>query len=180
MFPLILGLEIMHEKNNFGTKAGTDAESGKIEIDEMKIAGVSIRTTNQDGKSMKDQPEFWQKFFRESIKDKIPNKLHPEEVLGVYYNYESDYTGEYDFLIGFEVDSFDNIPEEFIKLTLPGGIYKVFNRTEKMSLGEKVFKLWQDVWSSNSNRSYRFDIEEYDITNLFSDNPDINIYIGIK
>jgi predicted transcriptional regulator YdeE len=151
-----------------------------LEIDEMKVAGIAIRTTNKDGQSLKDQPALWQKFFSDALGESIPNKLHQEDILGVYYNYESDYTGYYNFLIGFEVSDFKNIPDNFIKLTIPFNKYAVFNNGEKMNLGDKVYALWQSIWNSKLNRAYTFDIEEYELATIFSNNPNIKIYIGLK
>jgi predicted transcriptional regulator YdeE len=152
----------------------------RLEIDEMKIVGVKIRTSNKGGQSLKDQPALWKNFFSEGLAEKISNKLHPEDILGIYFNYESDYTGYYDFLIGFEVAGFENISEKFVKLNIPLGLYSVFTDHQKMNLGDKVYTLWQRIWNSGLNRAYNFDIEEYNLEKMFSDNPDVKIYIGIK
>jgi predicted transcriptional regulator YdeE len=180
MLNYILGINPVNKINDNSSIQNDKSDLPEIEINEMKIAGLSIRTTNEGGKSLKDQPEFWQKFFNNRINEKIINKKYPDEILGIYYDFESDEHGEYNFLIGFEVGDFNGIPNDLQKITVPGGKYKIFKTGEKSGLGDKIYKLWQSIWSSGLKRSYKFDIEEYNINNMFSDNPDIKIYIGIN
>ena len=152
----------------------------QIYIDKICIIGKTIRTTNKDLKSMMDLPLFWQSFFQEGNIEKIPNKLHPEEILGIYYNFESDFTAAYDFMIGFEVNGSDPIPDGFISITIPSDNYVVFKNEKKMNLGEKVQNLWQNIWSSDIKRSYKFDFEEYELSSMLSENPKVKVYIGVE
>ena len=41
----------------------------------MKIVGISVRTTNQNGQAMQDIGNLWQRFFSEQLLTKIPNKV---------------------------------------------------------------------------------------------------------
>jgi len=47
----------------------------KVKIDPFSIIGISIRTTNENGKSANDIADLWNKFMSENILDKIPNKI---------------------------------------------------------------------------------------------------------
>ena len=93
---------------------------------DIKIIGTKIRTTNENGQSMKDQPEHWNRFFHENLKDKISNKLTPDKIYGVYFDYEKDHTKPYSFLIGFEVSSFEEVPENMFTHIIPADKYALF------------------------------------------------------
>ena len=46
-----------------------------VELKEKIVEGVEIITTNQNGKSLQDIAEMWQKFFTEGIYNKIENNI---------------------------------------------------------------------------------------------------------
>ncbi len=46
----------------------------EIQVKPFKIIGISIRTTNQDGKSAQDLGQLWGKFYKDDISSKIPGK----------------------------------------------------------------------------------------------------------
>ncbi len=50
-----------------------------------------IKTTNQNGKAIKDIGLTWQKLFIEGIYEKIPNKVN-NKTIGLYREYEGDYS----------------------------------------------------------------------------------------
>lgn len=147
---------------------------------EKKVAGFYIRTTNKNGQSIKDQSEFWEGFFTKGLDNKIINKKSPVEILGVYFDYTGDYTGEYSFLIGYEVDDFKDIPEEVTTLTIPSGKFALFTDKEKRSIGEKVGLLWTEIWNTKIERIYDKDFEIYKLDSMNSENPRVDIYVGIK
>ena len=41
----------------------------------MKIIGISVCTTNQNGQAIQDIGNLWQRFFSEQLLAKIPNKV---------------------------------------------------------------------------------------------------------
>ena len=47
----------------------------QVKIEPFKIIGISIRTTNQNGKAVKDIGEMWGRFMSDNIVVKIPNKI---------------------------------------------------------------------------------------------------------
>ena len=147
---------------------------------QRKIIGKAIRTTNQNGQSIQDQSAHWQSFFEEQTRDKIPGKINPEEILGVYTDFESDFMGPYTFIASYEVADDHNIPEGLVSVTISSGNYTVFGNDEKMPLPEKVGAIWKDIWKSGINRNYQTDFEVYHSGTMASDNPEVNIYIGIK
>ena len=111
-----------------------------IKKNEMKIIGLKIVTTNENYQSVKDQKDLWERFFKENIGDRIPNKLNAGEVLGVYTDYESDYRGKYSFVVGYEVANFNNLPKDMVGLTIPSAKYASFNNDEQIRAAMGVLR----------------------------------------
>ena len=147
---------------------------------ETRIAGFSIRTANAEGRSIREQGAFWQRFFTEGMAEKIPGIIDPSKIYGIYYNYESDFEGEYSFLIGFEIAPEAILPEGVESIVLPAGTYSVFTEDKPGPIGEKIGKIWAAVWQSGIRRSYETDFEVYNTASMQSENPEVSVYIGIK
>ena len=152
----------------------------EINMNEKKVIGIKIRTTNKGGQSIKDQSEFWQKIFNENLIEKIPNKINPDEILGVYYDFESDFMGEYTFLIGFEVNNFENIPDNMTSIIIPESKFAVFTNNKRINIAEKIGSLWQEIWNTKIDRAYTGEYEIYKLSTMNSDNPVVDIYVSIK
>lgn len=95
-----------------------------VEIDEFKIIGIAIRTTNQNGQSQNDIGNLWGKFMGQNIMEQIPNK-EANDVYCIYTDYETDFNGPYTTIIGCRVNLFGNIPEGFISKTILTTKYQV-------------------------------------------------------
>jgi len=65
----------------------------------MKIVGISVRTTNQNGQAMQDIGNLWQRFFSEQLLAKIPNKVS-DAIYSIYTDYQKDYTEPYTCIVG--------------------------------------------------------------------------------
>jgi len=135
-------------------------------IDEFKIIGISVRTTNQNGQASKDIESIWEKFWGEKIQEQIPNTLN-EDIYAVYTDYESDFNGAYTTVIGMSVSVLDNIPQGFVGLTIKKSAYQKFVSIGKMP--EAVVNTWMEIWGNkklNEARTYRTDFtihgEKYD------------------
>lgn len=149
-----------------------------ITKDNIKIIGIILKTTNENNQATKDIPKFWKKFYSENLKTLIPNKID-NNVLGLYIDYESDYTNPYSFIIGCKTSSLDNIPKNMIAKTIPASKYAKF--TAKGEFPTNLLKTWQYIWNSNLKRTYTGDFEIYS-EKFFSNpqNPEIDIYIAIE
>lgn len=101
---------------------------------EMNVAGKSIRTTNEDGRSMQDQSQFWQTFFKDNFLKDLTSATKAGIVLGVYTEYEKDETKPFTFSIGAEVAATSHIPSELHHITLPASKYAVFTSAPGLSL----------------------------------------------
>lgn len=142
-----------------------------VTLEKREIAGYSIRTTNHGSQAMIDIGRMWQEFFEKNLIQDIDNKLG-QTVIGLYTEYEGDFTKPYTFMCGCEVSSGVEtkiIPEgEYAKFTVYGDA--------KSALGP----IWQYVWQSDLNRDYKSDFEEYHFDFDENGHQTIDVYIGLK
>lgn len=142
-------------------------------IDEKKVTGIKVRTKNADEISPDTSKisGLWQRFYV----DVAPQLRKDASVLGVYSNYESDFTGEFDVLAGSDILDSDIACDS---VTIQAGKYLVFEG--KGSMPQVVIDTWSEVWSyfgSNEAehiRAYTTDFE------LYKSDSDIQIFIAIK
>ncbi len=150
--------------------------------DSFFVIGIDDRTTNKaefEGKGI--IPGLWQKFMSESVLSAIPNKID-NDIIVCYYDYESDNTGEYSYLIGARVSTLEEIPEGMSGLCVPPVCYAVFT-TDQGNLIQENIKTWQHIWKLEENgtltRSYYIDYEVWDDRSHDQNNGQIEIHIGI-
>jgi len=146
-----------------------------VNLSEKKIIGIDARTNNMS----EDMPNviggLWDKFFKGGIYSGIKNKLNYKSI-GGYSDYASDAFGDYTATVGTEVNKFEDIPEGAVKKIIPEGKYAKF--VVKGDRVKAVQDFWSKLWKMDINRSYKWDFEEYQDTNM--KNATINIYISIK
>lgn len=143
------------------------------QIESFKVIGISVETTNENGKAIEDLGALWQKFFHQNVSEKVPNKLS-EDVYSLYTDYETDYTGKYTAIIGLRVSSLKSIPEGMIGREFNGGVYKKFITASEES--DAVVDVWKEVWAKDKelNRQYTVDFEVHK-----KDLP-AEVYIAVK
>ena len=147
-----------------------------VELEEKVITGIRIKTTNQDGKAMQDIGATWQKLFANGIYEKIPNKVNGKTI-GLYTEYEGDYTKPYTFIAGAEVSKEVQIGEEIESIIIPKGEYAKF-----IIIGDvqnSVGQAWQEIWNMNLKRKYTCDFEEYQNNSKDMQKQEIHIYIAL-
>ncbi|MCO6019016.1 hypothetical protein CKN86_00420 [Carnobacterium divergens] len=120
------------------------------------IHGLKIRTTNQQLHPILD---LW---------SRVPNMELKGAIYAVYFNYESDFTGGYDLLVGNETAKF----EETILLN-DGNYLEIPVKTASPSgVGEAWQKIWRDA-KINQVRTYQTDFEYY------AEDGSIKIFLSI-
>jgi len=146
-----------------------------IQIDEKKIKGLSVRTNN----ASEAKPEtskiggLWQRFYSE-ISPKLNNGA---TVFGVYFDYESDASGEFSVLAGSD-EIVDQHPSDAMSVSIQSGNYLLFKSQGDMP--QIVIDTWSEVWkyfeSNNAEykRAYTTDFELYKSAN------EIEIYIAVQ
>jgi len=149
-------------------------------IQELQIIGISIRTTNKNGQSSKDIEAIWTKFWGEKIQEQIPNKVN-DNIYTVYTNYESDFNGAYTTIIGLPVSSLEEIPKDFIGITIEKAKYQKFISRGKMP--QAVVNTWMEIWGNkelNQVRAYKADFTIHGKKYFDGDNAEVETFISIN
>ncbi|TQR11013.1 GyrI-like domain-containing protein [Psychrobacillus soli] len=105
------------------------------------IYGNTVRANNNNG-------SIFSKTWEEFLKNQVQGNIY-----AVYSNYESDYTGDFDFLIGTEEKHGDD------NISIENGEYYIWEVKSKDLSG--VGKAWSDIWNSDLPRAYTTDFEVY-------------------
>jgi len=149
-------------------------------INEFKVIGISIRTTNKNGQSAKDIEAIWERFWNEKIQEQIPNKIN-HNIYAVYTDYETDYNGAYTTIIGLPVNSFENIPEGFVGITIEKAEYQKFVSKGKMP--EAVVNTWVEIWGNNElnqTRTYNADFTIHGKKYFDGDTAEVETFISVN
>lgn len=114
-----------------------------ITMQQKTIYGEKIRTQNTN---MNEIMNLW---------GKVLEKQPKGEIYAVYYNFESNHTGEYDFLIGTITDNYNS------SVIIKNGSYiKIEVPTGQTGIGVA----WQSIWNDENlerKRAYQTDYEVY-------------------
>lgn len=150
----------------------------KKNIENLQIIGIEVRTSNQNNQASKDMTELWNRFFTETISQQITNKTS-ESIYSVYTDYESDFTGNYTAILGFEVTSLETIPDGLTGREFPKESFQVF--TAKGKMPDAVVDTWKTIWNQDAElgRKYTYDFELYDAKSQQGDNSEVDIFIAI-
>ncbi len=156
------------------------------QLPEIHLVGLKIRTSNKDESNFEKGKMFpcIQKYFHEGIFETIPHRKHPGTTFCVYTDYESDHNGEYTYLIGEEVSSFEQLPEGLEKHTIKPQTYTKFTNGPA-PMPRVVKEPWHKIWEMTDEelggeRRYHADFEIYDERAKDHQNVVLDIYIGIK
>lgn len=155
----------------------------KASLPEMTLIGISTRTNNQNEMNPETAKigTTVQRYFSQALCSKIDNRVSPHKTYSVYTDYASDHSGDYTYFIGEAVDSTDNIPEGFTKITIPAQDYTKFTHGPG-PMPQVCIELWQKIWAQESlhaQRAYLADFEIYDERAMDPQNTSLDIYIGI-
>ncbi|MCF6190994.1 MAG: GyrI-like domain-containing protein [Cocleimonas sp.] len=146
-----------------------------VQLKAKTIKGFSIRTNNTDEMNVETAKigRLWQK-----LDDTVAvDYMHGDRVYGVYYNYESDASGEFSVTAGFDGD--EKLSKEKLELIeLQAGNYLVFSATGEMP--KIVIDTWMEIWGYFSSeacehtRLFTTDFEFYKSQN------EIEIHIAVE
>ncbi len=147
-------------------------------INEFKIIGISVRTTNENQQAVKDIPLLWNKFFAENITSKISGKT-ADDIYCVYTDYVKDHTQPYTTIIGCRVDSLQHVPEGLVGKTIQTTNYMPFTAKGKMA-DMIVYNEWLKIWNANIDRAFTADFEVYGQKAQDPENAEVDIFIALK
>ena len=145
----------------------------------FKLIGISVRTINKDNQASKDLGALWQQFFVDGLMEKIPNKISTD-ILCVYTDYESDFTGEYTAMIGVPAKDLSEIPDGLVGREFPAANFKVF--TAKGEMPNEVVNTWNEIWANDKelNRAYQYDFEIYGADSQKGKDSKVEIYVTVE
>lgn len=126
---------------------------------DIKVCGVSCRTSNADGKAIEDMKLLWQRFFAEKIMERLENRSN-DNIVSIYTDYEAGQSGLYTAIVGFEVTEYAEL-EGIECHTIPAGTYRMTDIQNPTS--EKVSARWQEIWKRDPElaRKFETDFEVY-------------------
>jgi predicted transcriptional regulator YdeE len=166
-------------------QAGSAAQPRIVEQPGFSVIGIQLRTGNaKEVTGGGAIPQQWDKFFKEGIADKIPNKVD-STIYAVYTNYASDHNGEYDFIIGMKVSSVSDVPPGMVAKRIPSARFAVIT-SAKGPVAQVVPQAWQHLWSLEDNkqlggvRAYKADFELYDQRSQNPQDSQVDLYVGLK
>tara|TARA_R110002050_G_scaffold179118_3_gene312369 strand:- start:3147 stop:3605 length:459 start_codon:yes stop_codon:yes gene_type:complete len=149
-----------------------------IKKDKLTIVGITVRTTNENGKAAKDIPKLWDKFMKEDVRNKVINKVD-ESIYALYTDYESDHTQPYTTLIGYSVKNLDNIHEDLTVKMIPATTYAKYIAKGDLTK-DAVYNEWLKIWDTDLERAYTADLEIYGEKAADPKNGEAEIYIALK
>lgn len=144
----------------------------------ISIIGIVCRTSNAQEAGPQDIPKLWERFYKEDISNRIPNKAS-SEVIALYCDYEGDYTAPYSVVIGCPVNSIDIVPEGMVAKTIPSSSYAVFR-----AVGEHpkaLIETWGNIWKqSDLKRTYTGDFELYGDKFSTGSPKELQVFIAVR
>ncbi len=146
-----------------------------VQLQEKKVAGFKIRTNNQSETMGAQIGALWQKFYNEAVSS-IPGQVTGYGI-GLYTNYASDQSGDYDMFACCEVTEKTALPEQFETAVIPAGRYAEF--VVYGDVQHDVAAFWAELWQMPLHRSFTGDFEEYRCVDSMG-NAQIHIYIALK
>ena len=158
----------------------------KVNLDEIKLVGVSIRTNNSDEMNPEKSKigAIAGRYWKEQLANKFKNRKNPGITYSVYTDFASDENGEYTYFIGEEVDSLeDQDLSEFKTLVISASAYQKFT-TPCGKMPDIIIGAWQEIWQMapsdfSGKRTYKADFEMYDHRAVDPNNSEVDIYIGV-
>ncbi|MBD8388344.1 GyrI-like domain-containing protein [Dysgonomonas sp. BGC7] len=152
----------------------------EVTLEKFTVAGISVRTTNQNHQSQEDITKLWEAFFRNAyIQQMLPNKVS-DDIYCIYTDYESDYTGPYTTILGYKVSTAEGIPTNLSLIIRDIPSSKYCKYISEGELPYAVGKTWAHIWQSNIDRRYLADFDVYGAESKDPKNAKITTFLSIK
>jgi AraC family transcriptional regulator len=155
-----------------------------VTMPEIKVAGIRGETTLSDIKLR----ELWNQVNH--MHRDIPHLVEGGRGFGICEacNENTLYTMNdwvlFTEVAGYEVDSFEDLPPQFVRKILPAGKYAVFTHRGSLRMLPQTFDYIWGTWflTTDEELDWREDFELYDNRFLGYDHPDseIDLYIPIR
>ena len=142
-------------------------------LEPRALSGFRVRTTNVNESKPETGkiPALWQKFYQH-----LAPKLDDDSaVFGVYANYQSDHTGEFDVIACTDAEV---SAESTTQITLGGGDYLVFDVEGEMP--QAIISAWQQVWQYFASENCRYIRAYTEDFELYKSPTQAEICIAVK
>lgn len=146
-----------------------------VTLEEKIVKGISARTNNTSPDMGMVIGGLWERFYNAGVCASIANKKS-EKALGIYTDYASNELGDYTVMVACEVNEADTNKEDIEVRRIPAGKYAKFVVHGDMK--EAVQDAWQKIWQMELPRSFEYDFEEYQNSDM--ENAEIHIYISLQ
>lgn len=149
-----------------------------------ELVGISTRTTNAEEAGPNGRlPKLWESYFQSNMLAQIQGD-HADLLYALYTDYESDATGAYTVVLGYEKgEVMVSSESEWVHAALPEAKYMVFT-TRPGPVYEVVVETWQKIWAffqdSMIKRAYTGDFELYRMRQFDPSNAVVEIYIAVQ
>ncbi len=144
----------------------------------LRIVGIAVRTSNQNGDSARDIPALWQRFTAEDIASQIPH-ASGQEVYCIYTDYTGDHTAPYTCVLGLAVSAVHELPAGLQAVTLAEGAYAKHVARGNLNEGA-VFRAWNHIWAAELDRAYVADYEVYGAAARNPEAAEVEIFVGVR
>jgi len=148
-------------------------------LGEFKVIGMRYFGKNQND----EIPGLWDKFVPRM--GEITQKVNPDLCYGLCIpNEDTSQTGEFEYIAGFEVDNFDDIPVDMVCCTIPAQRYAVFTHKGHVSKLKDTFAYIFDTWQKESGASItdgpEFELYDERFCPQNQDESELDIYVPIR
>jgi len=148
------------------------------QIEQFRIIGLAIRTTNENGQSAQDIPALWKRFMEEDIISSIPSRVN-DSLYCLYTDYEKDHTRPYTTILGCKVHNLDVIPAGLVGRVFEADSYVLYTASGHIHQGI-VINEWVKIWNSDLPRAYHVDFEVYGEKAQDMENAMVDIFVSVR
>ncbi len=174
-----LNIKSIHRK---GVKTMKKIEPKIIIRDQFLVIGPAICTTVENEENFKKIPLFWEETIGKNLLTKIPNRTDEGVCYGICMEMEEDH---FTYMIGCEVKSLNNIPDNMIGRIIPKASYAVFTARRPITKAVQdtttyIYKSWFP--ESGYEHASTPEFELYDERRMpeNEDKAEVDIYIPIE
>jgi len=146
-------------------------------LPEFNVAGLTVRTINQNGQSKIDMMSLWTKFMSENMVHQIDNRAS-DDIYCVYTDYETDHTGYYTALLGCRVNSKPAKQEGLTMITILPAKYEVYSLAGEFP--KNVRDAWEEIWNGDAARKFTADFDLYTANARSFEETEVKIYLAIE
>lgn len=162
---------------NTGNVSQYEVKAALETIEGFTVVGISTTTTNEDGQAADDINLLWERFFKESVGQKVTDKID-DVIYAVYSDYEGDHTRPYRITIGYKTAGSENVADSMHAVHIEPGDYGIMSAQGPQP--QTLVETWTAIWSSDLNRSFKTDFEVYGPRFFEEGVNEVLVYVGLR